>query len=197
MGKRYLENAVESSGVATSVQWKPFFLNRDTPSSGLDLSEYLRSKYGAQAVSRFERPDNPLTTAGTAVGITFNKNRRVVNTLDGHRIVELCREKDPGKVDLLMENIFRAYFEEAKDISQHATLIEIASSVGLKSDDIIDCLNTRAYADIVMNFDEYVKSHMRVSGVPYFIIESNRKGVRPTVFSGAQVKCFDAMMQYP
>lgn len=47
------------------------------------------------------------------------------------------------------------------------------------------CKHTDSYKAEVISKDEQMKG-MRVSGVPFFIIE-NQNGGRPTAFSGAQV----------
>jgi predicted DsbA family dithiol-disulfide isomerase len=46
-------------------------------------------------------------------------------------------------------------------------------------------LSTDAHRQDVLQYDRQVKTQLRVSGVPYFIVESNT-GARPTAFSGAQ-----------
>jgi predicted DsbA family dithiol-disulfide isomerase len=172
------------ANVCVNITWKPFFLNLNTPKEGVDLRQYLESKYGAAAVSRFNAPNNPLDVAGRGVGITFNQNRRVINTLDCHRLMEWCNENHPELSNQLMENLFHAYFEEAQDLCN----IEILTSVAVKSEldesQVISLLQSDKYKNEVISFDNSIKTK-RVSGVPYFIIET-RSG-RPIQFSGAQV----------
>ena len=131
MGKRNLEEAARISNIPIKVKWDPFFLNPSTPPEGIDLRQYLESKYGQAAIMRFSAADNPLDTAGRRVGITFNKNRRIVNTLSCHRIMEWCYETKPDFADSLMEIFFHAYFVEAKDISNKETLLDICDQSGL------------------------------------------------------------------
>lgn len=147
--------------------------------------EHLAAKYGRAAVERFGVPGNPLDVAGEKVGIRFNKSRRFVNTMNGHRVMEWCNQNNPNKSDELMEAIFKAYFEDAKDISKVPELLSIVASVGLDQSAIESMLATNAYSQEVAQADRQVKTQLRVSGVPYFIVESNT-GARPTAFSGAQ-----------
>lgn len=168
------------------MKWKPFFLNRSTPSEGYDLKEYLRAKYGAPAIARFESPDNPLDRAGQNVGITFNKTRRIVNTLDGHRLMEWCNERFPDQADTLMESFFHAYFEEARDLSIRENLIRCAIEAGLDEMKAKEILDTGAYKDEVLQFDQETKTQSRVNGVPYFIIRNSSQMSKPVTFSGAQ-----------
>ena len=83
--------ASNDTKVPVKINWEPFFLNQNTPDEGEDLMEHLKNKYGAAAVERFGKPDNPLNRAGERVGIKFNTTRRVINTLKAHRLVEYCK----------------------------------------------------------------------------------------------------------
>jgi len=109
--------------VSLNVDWEPFYLNRNTPPEGEDLLEHLKAKYGPAAVARFDAPDNPLDRAASQIGITFNKQRRIIRTGDSHRLVEWCKARAPQKLDPLMEELFKAYFTDAKDLSQRAELV--------------------------------------------------------------------------
>lgn len=150
--------------------------------------EYLAAKYGRAAVEQFSRPGNPLDQAGERVGIRFNRARRFVNTLNGHRVMEWCNTKHPDKSDFLMEKIFQAYFERGLDVSKTDVLSEIVTEAGLDSSvsEIRAMLATDELKNEVLQSDRKVKEQLRVSGVPYFIVHSNN-GARPTAFSGAQV----------
>lgn len=147
--------------------------------------EHLAAKYGRAAVARFSAPGNPLDVAGEKVGIKFSRSRRFVNTLNGHRLMEWCNRTNPDKSNSLMEQIFHAYFEEGKDVSKTDELVSIAGSVGLDPAAVGAMLATDEFKQDVFQYDRQVKTQLRVSGVPYFIVESNT-GARPTAFSGAQ-----------
>jgi predicted DsbA family dithiol-disulfide isomerase len=86
-----------------------------------------------------------------------------------------------------MEQLFKSYFEEAKDLSKIETLVSIARSVdGLSEDSVRSMLESDQFAAEVLQADQRSKRGLRVSGVPYFVIEDNNGG-RPVAFSGAQV----------
>jgi predicted DsbA family dithiol-disulfide isomerase len=142
VGKRNLEEAARQSGVPIAVQWEPFFLDTTTPAEGRDLKEYITTKYGPEAAASFAAPDGPLDTAGRAVGIAFNKSRRIINTLDGHRVMEWCNQNQPALSDHLMEILFKAYFVEAKDLSNRDVLLDVCVSAGLVRDTLSQLLST-------------------------------------------------------
>ena len=103
--------------VDLAVSYEPFFLNRNTPPEGENLMEHLKKKYGEAAVERYERLNNPLDVAGAKVGVTFHKDRRVIQTSKGHRLMEWLKKRG-GDTDAFMDILFRRYFEEAKDLSK-------------------------------------------------------------------------------
>lgn len=65
-------------------------------------------------------------------GINFNADRLIVNTLKSHCMLDYAKAE--GKQDLLAENLFRAYFEEAKDINSLDILAKVAVDTGLNLD---------------------------------------------------------------
>mmetsp|Transcript_9812 Transcript_9812/g.19561 ORF Transcript_9812/g.19561 Transcript_9812/m.19561 type:complete len:159 (-) Transcript_9812:126-602(-) len=144
------------------------------------MMEHLTKKYGAAAVARFSTPGNPLDTAGAKVGITFNKTRRIIRTTDAHRLMEWAKSTPVLKAAAndFMEAMFKAYFEEAKDLSKHEELLDVAEGAGLPRDDASSVLNSDKFADVVQTKDESNKT-MGISGVPFFLIG-------PYKFSGAQ-----------
>lgn len=93
-------------------------------------------------MARFSGPDNPLDNAGRRVGIEFNKTRRIVNSVDSHRLMEWCNDKYPEKADQLMDKLFYAYFIEAKDVSDHVVLADVCAAVGLEAGGVADVLST-------------------------------------------------------
>lgn len=187
MGKRHLEAAIakHSGAITIEVDWQPFFLNRNTPAEGEDMMEHLTHKYGSAAVARFSAPDNPLDRAASKVGITFNKSRRIVRTADSHRLVEWCKATKPESEDVLMETLFKAYFEDAADLSTHGALVACAAGSGLDATAAEAMLKSDEYVGLV---DSKASSWSRqgVSGVPFFVIHPHSGEGQPVAFSGAQ-----------
>ncbi|GMH98117.1 hypothetical protein TrST_g10786 [Triparma strigata] len=170
-----------SRPVALSIDWEPFFLNRDTGPDGEDLVEHLKKKYGDAAIARFGKPGNPLDVAGSKVGITFNQNRRVINTSKPHQIMEHLKASSvpAEKQDIFMDLLFQKYFEEGVDLSKTPALLGLVESVdGLNRSEIEAMLESNEHSESVMAKDEKYKRG-GVSGVPFFFIGGYK-------FSGAQ-----------
>ena len=69
VGKRHLEEAMKvfSDQLSFEVTWKPFFLNRTTPESGIPLEQYLSQKYGPEAAATAKQGTGHLSMAGANV----------------------------------------------------------------------------------------------------------------------------------
>jgi|EP00505_MAST-04D_sp_SCG-Rhode-Island_P002247 predicted DsbA family dithiol-disulfide isomerase len=177
--------ASDETKVHVKVNWEPFFLNQNTPDEGEDLMEHLMKKYGPAAVERFGKEDNPLSRAGQKVGISFNKTRRVINTLKAHRLMEYCKTVEPEKENDLMQSLFKSYFERANDLNRTEQLLKCAKEVGLKNLDETEGFLASPAAESETKSKALSWSRKGVSGVPFFIFESNTGG-KPVAFSGAQ-----------
>lgn len=164
------------------IQWIPFFLNKDTPSGGYNLADYINSKYGpgvaTQAAIRLDQ-------AGKKVGIQFNQERRIVNTVNSHRLMEHVNKNYGFEIgDIVMENIFKAYFEQARDISKEEVLVECVNSLGIDKDSIVTFLQSDLLKKHIDEQDQRNKVS-RINGVPLFIFVNNR-GETIGSMSGAQ-----------
>lgn len=169
-------------GLLLKVQWEPFFLNSSTPEEGEDLFEHITKKYGPDMARRFSGPDNPLTAAGRKVGIAFNPARRLIPTVRCHVVMDHVNANfGIDKGNDLMKILFRKYFEEALNVNDRTHLVD--ACVELFGSDsrswVTPLLEDKARADEIRAKDRNVKTALRVSGVPFFIIGANQ-------FSGAQ-----------
>ena len=199
----------KAAGVNVQIEWMPFFLNESTPEEGYDFSTYIDMKYGKGASAPMAPRMEQMRHSGELVGIKFNPNRRVVRTMDAHRIMEHTNTKfGPTKGDELMEELFKAYFEEAIDVSKEENLLAVVAKVpGLSVEEARAALDGKqgsggASSEVdeltkaVRAKDAQAKREFRVNGVPFFVIEGGKvsggQGVRGTrwgnfkAVSGAQ-----------
>src|SRR5262249_27995734 len=112
-------------------------------------------------------------------GIEFNfdKLARTPNTVDTHRVIWLAGER--GVQDPVVEALFLAYFTEGRDLSDRATLAEVAAGAGLDRVEVDELLASDNGLDVVRAGEEQAR-RLGVSGVPFFVVNGR------VALSGAQ-----------
>jgi predicted DsbA family dithiol-disulfide isomerase len=157
------------------VRWRPFFLNPGLPPEGMDRATYVRRKFGADASHVYRRIED----AGRADGVTFAFERMpsTPNTLLAHRLILFAEEQ--GKADAVIRALFRALFEEGRDVGRAEVLAAIAGAAGLDPATVKEFLGGDRLAREVG--EAHVRAErMGIRGVPVFIID------REHAITGAQ-----------
>lgn len=172
LGKARLELAIAEvqDKVQIDVNWRPYRLNPEYPSEGVDQKRALEQKLGgAEAV---ERGHAMLKELGQEVGINFNFDAIKIgpNTLDAHRLIHWSMMENREIQDAVVTALFRANFEEGKNLGDHAVLLDVAESAGLQRSVISTLLESDADKDHVLAEIDAAQK-MGVNGVPFFIID--------------------------
>ena len=170
VGKRKLATALDlyakerPDAPAPRVTWRPFQLNPQMPAEGMPRSEYVQRKFGRAGSEVYAR----VSQAGKAVGIDFAFDRivRQPNTLSPHALVALAGEL--GKQEEVVDVFFNAYFLEGRDLTDPATLTELATSAGLPREAVEARLADEQARRAVASEDEQARE-LGISGVPFFI----------------------------
>lgn len=172
LGKARLELAIAEvqDEVGIDVNWRPYQLNPDIPPEGVDHHKYLAEKLGgADAV---KQAHDRLREFGAEVGIAFNFEAAKIgpNTLDAHRLILWAMTEGREIQDKIVTALFKANFEEGRNIGDHAVLLDIAETSGLDRDVIGNLLSSDADKETI-RAEIAAASQMGVSGVPFFIID--------------------------
>lgn len=174
IGKRRLEKALQSLAgeVEVRLEWLPFQLNPDMPEGGIARADYRRAKFGSVEKGRMLDARVAQEGAGEGIAFAFDRMERTPNTVAAHQLIDLAQKQ--GKGNAVVDALFRAYFEEAKDIGDEAVLKEIAKSAG-----VTGRADEKILAE-VKEKEERVRD-LGISGVPTFIFnrESGLSGAYP------------------
>jgi predicted DsbA family dithiol-disulfide isomerase len=173
IGKRRFEKALAllKGEIAPEIRWLPFQLNPDMPPQGMPRADYRKAKFGS--VERGRELDARVAAEGRREGIefAFERMQRTPNTVAAHRLIQLAQEQ--GVAAPVVDALFRAYFEEARDIGDAAVLAAIAQSCGVaKWPESADEKKVAALEDEMRG--------LGISAVPTFIFD------RSSGVSGAQ-----------
>ena len=167
---------------------QPFELNPQLGAGGEDAGAHLKAKYGlddAQVAANQEA----IRARGAALGFTFDMARRtrIVNTFDAHRLLHWAAGEGDGLQLALKHALLIAYFTDGRDVSDHATLVELAAGVGLPAERARAILGSDEFADEVRTIERFFID-AGISGVPAIIVERRHLisgGQPPEVFERA------------
>ena len=172
IGKRRLEKALAQidGEVEARIEWLPFQLNPSMPEGGMARADYRRAKFGSLERGRALDARVAQEGAGEGIAFAFDRMQRTPNTVAAHQLIDLAQAQ--GKADPVVDALFRAYFEEARDIGDAAVLKAIADQeriTGWPAEKNIQAVKEK---------EERVRE-LGISGVPTFIFD------RKTGVSGA------------
>jgi predicted DsbA family dithiol-disulfide isomerase len=131
IGKRRLDKALALLGgeVQPEIRWLPFQLNPEMPRAGIPRADYRKAKFGS--IERSKGLDARVAAEGEGEGIAFAFERieRTPNTVAAHQLIDLAQKQ--GRGTPVVDALFKAYFEEARDIGDPAVLADIAAQAGV------------------------------------------------------------------
>jgi protein disulfide-isomerase len=184
IGKRNFEAALNefSEKDEIEIEWKSFQLDPTIPRNfdrKISTYEYLAEKKGMSIEQSKQLHLNVIETA-KKVGLTYDFEKSIVaNSFDAHKLIQFAKAYGLG--DAVEESLFKAYFSEGKDMSDHSTLISIGKEIGLEESEIISALSSEDFSQKV-NADIKEANEIGVTGVPFFVFD------RKYAVSGAQPK---------
>lgn len=172
LGKARLELAIAEvqDEVDVDVNWRPYQLDPDATGTGTDYRSHLVEKLGG--AERLDEIQETLRNYGREIGITFRFEDIKVraNTLDAHRLLHWAGIEGREIQDRVATALFKAYFEEGLNVTDHGVLTEIAGRCGLDPTLIGSLLASDADKATILDEIEAARE-MGVSGVPFLIFD--------------------------
>jgi len=168
IGQRRLERALNRDGApAPRLLWRAFQLNPDIPPDGVPRQAYLAAKFGGTLHA--DRIYEAIGAAGTAEGIRFQFDRilRTPNSLNAHRLKRHARRHD-AEPDVTAR-LYRAYFEQARDIGLAGVLADIAAEAGLEHTETLRYLASDEDR-LAVQAEDIGTRRQGITGVPCVVI---------------------------
>ncbi len=167
VGLSSLQQALARLGDAVSAEitLRPFELNPDMGPGGESIQDYMARKYG-RTEEEIVQSQAMIRQRGADVGFEFGSRTRVYNTFDAHRLLHWASLE--GRQLPLKMALFRAYFTESKDSSNHEVLVEAAAAAGLDAEKARTVLSGDAYAAQVREMEKHYQD-MGIRSVPSII----------------------------
>jgi predicted DsbA family dithiol-disulfide isomerase len=166
LGKRRLDVALAAMDKDVLIRWRPYMLDPTIPPQGLDRTQYMLNKFGAE---RLKTIHDPLIEAGKEIGVPYNFDliTRTPNSLDAHRLIRWSHTVE--RQTEMVERLFMAYWSEGKDVGDRDVLAQCAGEAGINAQQIRELLDTEQ--DVEETKAEILHANnIGVTGVPTFIL---------------------------
>jgi predicted DsbA family dithiol-disulfide isomerase len=168
--------------IAAEIRWRPFELNPQMPPEGEEQEAHLQRKYGrpAEEGARLRGQMKAIAErAGVSLSFEGANNEggeappaMMWNTRDCHKLLAFALEQAGPEVQTALKlALFRAHFNERRNLGDREVLLDIAAAAGLHRaaaraalDD--PDLEARVLAEEAQAWD------MNISGVPAMIVEN-------------------------
>lgn len=176
-------------GRSVEVEWKPFQIAPHMEENGVPFAEYCQRRWGD--------PDpkwmNHLKSEGRKDGANFGNMKWVPNTSRAHQLVHFCASKGISSTDRLNALLFRAQYEDGKNVALVDVLVDIGKEAASEDGATLDAEELRKYLALnegKQDVDQEISMGTRkygIRGVPHFIVSAGGDSrARPYSFSGAQ-----------
>lgn len=181
IGYNNLQAAIKELNIEDKIdiEWLPFELNPDMPAEGENLRDHIQRKYGSSPEESAQARIR-IAQAGAEHGFEFKyfDDMKMVNTLEAHVLLDYAKTK--GKQTELKLRLFTAFFSEQKDVSDHETLRNELSAIGLDADEGMSWLAKPKLKEEIRMQEAQWQQH-GVSGVPTVVFnrESAVTGAHP------------------
>ncbi len=141
------------------VEFAPFFLRPDTPPEGMTHTR----------ITAADAPPSPTEIRGEPMGIKFSRGRTwLPNTHLALEAAEFAGEY--GDQWTFHREMFKAYFEDLKDIGDIDVLVDVGVAAGLPGNDLRAALTERRYEQRVDDGIAWSRG-IGVTAIPTFVFD--------------------------
>lgn len=163
--------------IAAEIRWRPFELNPDMPREGEEQEAHLQRKYRRPAEEGARIRGQMKTIAeGAGVSLSFEGEGEAPpammwNTRDCHKLLAFALEQaGPAVQTQLKLALFAAHFNQRRNLSDRAVLLDIAAAAGLHREAAKAALDDPELEARVVA-EEQQAWDLNITGVPAMIVE--------------------------
>jgi predicted DsbA family dithiol-disulfide isomerase len=150
-----------------TIEWVHFPLHPETPAEGQSLDDLFRGRNVDRTAMHAQ-----MKARMDAEGLPYGQRSMTYNSRIAQELGKWADTQPGGEA--IHDALFRAYFVEARDISQPDVLLEIVKAVGLPVDAARQVIEQRTFKDAV-DADWKLSREYGITGVPTFV--AGRYGV--------------------
>ena len=180
MGDKHLELALQDFAHRDDVQitYHSYQLMPDYPEGQPVPSAEAVAKQKGVPVEQFKQMNDSVAARGAEVGLEYKfDDALMVNSRRAHRLSHFAEKS--GVQHEVIQNLFKAYFTDGKNVEDREVLAGLAAEAGLDREEALANLDN-AELDDAVQADITRAQQIGVQGVPFFVF-NNKYAV-----SGAQ-----------
>jgi predicted DsbA family dithiol-disulfide isomerase len=166
VGSERLERVLATLGRPARVVHHPFLLDPGTPAEGVDVPARLRRKYGVPPEQLWARLEAEARKSD--LELDLSKQRWSYPTARAHTLMRHAAAK--GTQRALVRALYRAYFQEARNIHDPAVLAEIAAPHGFSADEVAGLIADEQELDETRD-EARAAAQAGIDGVPFFVFD--------------------------
>ncbi|MCS6926042.1 MAG: DsbA family oxidoreductase [Candidatus Binatia bacterium] len=157
-----------------TLEWKGFQIHPEYPATGIPIAQRM-AQYGQE---RYEAIWRKIQALAADIGLEIRQPPLLTNSLLALEATEYA--KACGQEEEFSRAVYRAYFQEGKNIGEIEVVLDIATAVGLDGQTLREHLHAGTYSTQIRTFQHEAQA-LGVSGVPTFV-------VGPAQIVGAQAR---------
>ena len=162
--------------LAVEVRWMPFELNPDVPPEGKDQQKHLAEVYQrspeevgamrAEMQATAEQAGFPMAWDGEGE----EPAAMMWNTFEAHKLLRWAlADQGPEAQTRLSEALFRAHFQQRRNVGDRDVLLDIVESAGLDRAKATEALDDEALA-MATRMEEQRGREVGINSVPSFVV---------------------------
>lgn len=193
IGDKKLDDALGQFGDRDriEVEFKSFELMPGLETYPIRTTNEMLAETKGMSIEQARKMNNQVAQVAASVGLEMDTETSIpANTINAHRLTHLAKKH--GKQQAVADALFRAYFNEQKNVDDQDTLVQIASDCGIDAAEARQMLESDDYTNEVQQ-DIHEARQLGVTGVPFFVFDRKYAisgAQEASVFSGTIEKSF-------
>jgi predicted DsbA family dithiol-disulfide isomerase len=179
IGYKHLEQALAAldGEIEAEIRWRPFELNPDMPPEGEESRAHIARKYGRTPAQAAAGADM-MAERARAAGFPFDFSgtgeapaSMLWNTFDAHKLLAWALAAHGADAQTRLKlALFRAHFQQRRNVSDRAVLLEVAEAEGFEPVAAEAVLDDLALGQAVRREEQDAFEH-NITGVPAMVID--------------------------
>jgi predicted DsbA family dithiol-disulfide isomerase len=165
LGSVRLDRVLAALGHPARITHHAFLLNPNTPPEGDDVPARLRRKYGVAPEQLWARLEAEARKSD--LELDLSRQRWSYPTARAHTLIRHAEAK--GTQRALVRALYRAYFQEARNIHDAAVLTDVAAPHGFSADEVARLISDEHELDETRQ-DARAAAGAGIDGVPFFVL---------------------------